>query len=98
MAQGLNRIEQHRTRIAEGETENLGEATFIAVTAVDWQEAETGEGAGLTKKPRRPGRRKLPLLPSAQTRLDFGTKERNDYGSDFEKNAVTIKANSTVEI
>jgi len=31
------RICEHKNRVANGETENLTEATFIAVTAVDWQ-------------------------------------------------------------
>src|SRR6266568_2075131 len=34
------RIQQHQERLARGETENLGEATYIAVTALDWQGAE----------------------------------------------------------
>jgi len=33
------RVNEHKERVALGETENLKEATFIAVTAVDWQKA-----------------------------------------------------------
>jgi hypothetical protein len=34
------RIQQHQERLKAGETENLAEATYIAVTALDWQDAE----------------------------------------------------------
>lgn len=31
------RIQEHTDRLARGETDNLGEAVFVAVTALDWQ-------------------------------------------------------------
>lgn len=31
------RIDEHKERLANGETENLAEATYVAVTASDWQ-------------------------------------------------------------
>jgi hypothetical protein len=34
------RIKEYQERLARGETENLREATFVAVTAVDWQKAK----------------------------------------------------------
>jgi hypothetical protein len=34
-----NRIAEHKERVVRGETENLKQATFIAVTPVDWQGA-----------------------------------------------------------
>jgi hypothetical protein len=38
------RIEEHKARVARGETENLKEVTFVAVTAVDWQKAQEWAG------------------------------------------------------
>jgi hypothetical protein len=34
------RVNEHKERIKRGETENLKEATFVAVTALDWQNAK----------------------------------------------------------
>ncbi len=36
----VKRVREHRTRAREGEQENLREASYVAVTARDWQRAE----------------------------------------------------------
>lgn len=45
-----NRIEEHETRVKSGETDNVSQATFIAVTACDWHDKKPAKKKTSSKR------------------------------------------------
>ena len=79
------RVDEHRKRIAEGETEDLSRATFVALSAVDWHDPKPKKQAAkktakkaLSKKAAKSAQPKKPTL--GKTGWEKAKLEEGVYG------------------